>query len=82
MEMMNFTPFVRYASDHTTDIGFHLERAIYDYELIFVKEGKMRYIVEGREDICNEGEIIFIRPGVNHTLEEVNGRIHQPHVHF
>lgn len=82
MEMMNFTPFVRYASDHTTDIGFHLERAIYDYELIFVKEGKMRYIVEGRDDICNEGEIIFIRPGVNHTLEEVNGRIHQPHVHF
>lgn len=82
MEMINFTPYIRYASDHTTDEGFYLERAIYDYELIFVKEGKMRVIIEGVDEVCNEGEIIFIRPGVNHILKEVNGRIHQPHVHF
>lgn len=83
MEMKDFTPYIRYACDQTLDKSFHLERTIWDYELIYVKEGQMRYRENGEEYVCSAGDILFLRPGIEHTLSLVDGKmVRQPHVHF
>ena len=63
--------------------SFYLERIIWDYELIYVKEGQMRYCENGEEYVCGAGDILFLRPGIEHTLSLVDGKtVRQPHVHF
>lgn len=59
------------------------ERIIFDYEIIFVQEGKCRLTVDGKEYICKKNNVVFIRPDIPHKMECVdNSDFVQPHIHF
>ena len=65
-----FSPYVRIAMFSTIQAPFLInERVLYDYEIIFVRNGKCKLTVNGTEYICTRNDIVFIRPGVPHKLE-------------
>ena len=58
-------------------------RIILDYELIFIDKGCCKITVEDTPYECHENDIIFLRPGVEHTLESLDTQDYsQPQVHF
>lgn len=84
MDKNSLSPYVRLAMFSTINPPFLIrERVIYDYELIFVRDGKCRLTVDGVEYICQRNDIIFIRPGIPHQLENYGDCVfEQPHIHF
>ncbi len=58
-------------------------RIILDYELIFIDKGCCKITVDGVPYECYKNDIIFLRPGVEHSLESLDENdFSQPHVHF
>lgn len=84
MDKNYFSPYVRLAMFSTIQPPFLIrERIIYDYELIFVRDGKSRLTVAGTEYICQRNDIVFIRPGIPHKFENFGDCVfEQPHIHF
>jgi len=58
------------------------ERVIFDYEIIFVKDGSCRLRCGDTEYLCRKNDVVFLRPGVRHTLIISDEPFHQPHIHF
>ncbi|MDR1569931.1 MAG: AraC family transcriptional regulator [Oscillospiraceae bacterium] len=59
------------------------ERVIYDYELLFVKEGKARIEIEGNQYEAQQGDLFIFRPRQKHAIYVTYGeRLVQPHIHF
>lgn len=79
-----FSPYIRVAMFSTLVSPFVInERIIFDYEIILVNDGKCRITVEGEEYVCKTGDVVFLRPGVPHKFESVDGcDFYQPHIHF
>ncbi len=76
-------PYIRVAMLSTLNSGTVLgPRVIYDYELLYLAEGKFKLTYGGREYLCKKGDIILYRPGVRHTMDIKYGDIFQPHIHF
>lgn len=81
---MNLSPYVRIAWYSTlkphTLLG---PRDIFDYELLYLKEGSARITVEGRVYDGNPGDVFLFRPHQRHKIECLNNfPVIQPHVHF
>ena len=58
-------------------------RIIYDYEIIYITDGTARFTIAGTEYICKKGDIILLRPGVEHIIESIDDYgFTQPHIHF
>ena len=82
--LTNLSPYVRIAWYSTlephTIIG---PRDIFDYELLYLKEGSARITVEGRVYDGNPGDVFLFRPHQRHKIECLNNfPVIQPHVHF
>lgn len=82
--LTNLSPYVRIAWYSTLDphtiIG---PRDIFDYELLYLKEGSARITVEGRVYDGNPGDVFLFRPHQRHKIECLNNfPVIQPHVHF
>lgn len=59
------------------------ERVIFDYEFLYVKEGKMTITIEDQKFVTSPGEIYLFRPGQPHSISALEGKmVIQPHVHF
>lgn len=81
---MNLSPYVRIAWYSTLEPHTHLgPRDIFDYELLYLKEGSARITVEGRVYDGNPGDVFLFRPHQRHKIECLNNfPVIQPHVHF
>ncbi len=75
-------PYVRFAMHDTINKNWHLSRAIWDYEIIYIADGSMIVEVEKNKYVAKQGDIIFLRPDVHHILKSGSDSTQQPHVHF
>lgn len=80
----NLSPYVRIAWYSTlepyTIIG---PRDIFDYELLYLKEGTTRITIEEKVYDGKPGDVFIFRPHQRHTIECLNNfPVIQPHVHF
>lgn len=82
--LTNLSPYVRIAWYSTLDPHTILgPRDIFDYELLYLKEGSARINVEGRVYDGNPGDVFLFRPHQRHKIECLNNfPVIQPHVHF
>lgn len=78
--MQKMIPYVRVAM-HDSPGNFVFKRVIFDFEIIYIENGVMRLEIEGQKYNCSHGDIIFLRPGIPHTLS-CKGNVEQPHIHF
>lgn len=80
----NLAPYVRLAWYSTlkphTKLG---PRVIFDYELLYLKEGAVRITVEDTPYDGTPGDVFLFRPRQLHTIECLDDfPVIQPHVHF
>lgn len=82
--LTNLSPYVRIAWYSTLDPHTILgPRDIFDYELLYLKDGSARITVEGRVYDGNPGDVFLFRPHQRHKIECLNNfPVIQPHVHF
>lgn len=78
------SPYIRVAMDSVLDTPWTIdERVIWDYELLFLKEGRLQVTVEGVTYEGNPGDVFFFKPNQRHSITSLGTqRIRQPHVHF
>ncbi|RKN76077.1 AraC family transcriptional regulator [Paenibacillus ginsengarvi] len=84
MDLNRLSPYVRVALDHYLAPGWVIrERTLFDYELLYVKEGRLRVTTESGEYDGVPGDLFLFKPGQRHAIE-VTSRVpvRQPHVHF
>lgn len=84
MYQTRLSPYIRIAWDHTMPAGSVIpRRALFDYELIYVKSGELRVVVEGTEYRGVPGDMFLLKPKQHHSIEALNGKpVRQPHLHF
>ena len=77
-----FQPYVRFAMRDEIGEKWNMTRSIWDYEVIYIAKGKMNVIVDGKKYVAEQGDIVFIKPKIKHTLSYAGVITKQPHVHF
>ncbi|PYI55861.1 AraC family transcriptional regulator [Paenibacillus flagellatus] len=84
MDLSALTPYVRKAMDHTAPAGWHLrERVLFDYELLYVKEGRVLVTVRDRAYEGVPGDLFLFKPREPHSLRVgTESPFRQPHIHF
>lgn len=84
MALETVSPYVRLAMDSYVAKPWHVrERQLWDYEILYLQEGRIRVTVEEREYEGEAGDIFVFRPRVRHSIRLVGERtVRQPHVHF
>lgn len=84
MNLNTISPYVRRAIRSNMRAPFQIgQRAIFDYEIIYIAAGKFLFTIDEKDYICNKGDVLFIRPGRSHTLKSIdNIAVSQPHIHF
>ncbi len=77
-------PYVRRAWYNIMPPGKSVnERVIFDYELVYIKEGKGLITIEEQEYTCSQGDVYLFRPKQRHSIGAVYGQqLSQPHIHF
>lgn len=75
-------PYVRRAWNHKWNADFVMERVIYDHEIIYIDKGKLKFTIEGKSYIVEEGSCVILPPNVLHKIEGLDNDTFQPHVHF
>ena len=84
-KILNYmSPYVRRAWDGKLPIGWQLEeRMIYDFELVYIMEGKTNVKIEGQEYLGLPGDLFFFRPYKRHSMQALESTsLRQPHIHF
>ena len=81
---LQLSPYVRFAIDQHIDASWHLEeRIIFDYELLYIKEGKLRITVEDTVYKAGPGDVFLFRPNRRHSMQPLSPQgFRQPHLHF
>lgn len=82
MDIKHFSPYIRLAMYNTLDFNFRFDRVIWDYEIIYLSEGKMKLTINNTVYNCVKGDIIFLKPRIHHILESDSDIVVQPHTHF
>lgn len=83
MDRNILSPYVRLATYSVIEPGVTIcDRVIYDYEIIFVKDGRCRICIEGKDYICTKNNVVFLRPGILHSFHNSDTAFVQPHIHF
>ena len=82
MERIN--PYIRKASYDVIRTPLLIkERVLWDYELLYIKEGQPIISVEDTVYHAVKGEMYLFRPGQRHSIKlDKEGIFVQPHVHF
>ncbi|GGD46570.1 AraC family transcriptional regulator [Paenibacillus nasutitermitis] len=77
------SPYIRVAMDSWLGTDTFIERVIWDYELLFLKEGKLEVTVENNVYAGEAGDVFLFKPRQPHTIRVLGGQpARQPHVHF
>ena len=81
---VSLSPYIRIAWYSTLEPYTVLgPRDIFDYELLYLKEGAVRVTVENTVYEGAPGDVFLFRPHQRHTIECLNNfPVIQPHVHF
>ncbi|MEF3305826.1 AraC family transcriptional regulator [Paenibacillus sp. GYB003] len=84
MDLDRLSPYVRVALDHYLAPGWKIrERALFDYELLYVKEGTLRVTLEEGDCEGVPGDLFLFKPGQRHAITVTSDvPVRQPHVHF
>jgi AraC-like DNA-binding protein len=84
VDLQELSPYIRFASDSIIPAPWKLnERVLFDYEILYVKEGKIEVIIENTKYIGVPGDIFLIKPKKKHSIQSIAGQnIRQPHIHF
>jgi len=84
MDFNTLSPYIRTALDSRVDASWKLkERVIFDYEILYVKAGKVFITVEKEEFYGSSGDIFFFKPNQPHSIKVLdNTPFWQPHIHF
>lgn len=83
MHISLINPYIRVAMESKLSFGLTISRrVIYDYEIIYLENGEFTFNYNDVPYHCSAGDIIFIRPGIAHSLQLDYGDISQPHIHF
>lgn len=77
-------PFIRRAwYDIITPNNYIRQRVIFDYELLYIKEGTAEITVESKLYRGQVGDVFVFRPGQRHSIHvSASHSFVQPHVHF
>ena len=84
MDWNLLSPYVRVAWDSVIDPPFEIsERVIFDYELLYVKDGDIQVTIEDQVYRGIPGDLFLFKPMQSHSILLLNDKqLHQPHVHF
>ena len=84
MNQKEINPYIRRALFSTLIAPFNInDRIILDYEIIYVSGGKCSITIDGKEFLCQEGDVVLLRPGITHRFDCLdNSNFVQPHIHF
>ncbi|AJY77354.1 AraC family transcriptional regulator [Paenibacillus beijingensis] len=84
MILHQISPYIRVAMDNIVDRPWVIqERVLFDYELLYIMEGKIIVTIENEVYDGERGDIFLFRPKQKHKLVKVEGRrLRQPHIHF
>ena len=84
MDLNLISPYIRVAMYSELQAPFKINtRIIFDYEIILIERGSWKLTVEDKEYICNQSDVILIRPNQAHKIESIgNITVSQPHIHF
>lgn len=82
--LQTLSPYIRVAFDHWLQPGTVIaERMLWDYELLYVKQGTLEVDFGPRTIKATSGDILLFKPRQAHTIRvPEHGPVHQPHVHF
>ncbi len=77
-------PYIRRAWYNILQPNEHIaERVIFDYELLYIKEGKAIITLEDRRYTGGKGDVFIFRPRQRHAIRMVfDEQLVQPHIHF
>lgn len=75
-------PYIRRAWNHQWYADFVMERVIYDHEIIYIDKGKMKFTIDKKIYIADEGSCVILPPNKLHKIEGLVDETFQPHVHF
>lgn len=80
----NISPYIRRAWYSTLPPGKYLTpRVIFDYELLYIKEGSCIITVEDKQYNPVVGDIFLFKPKQRHSIHvSPNTALIQPHIHF
>ncbi len=81
---IEINPYIRRAWYDTLEPNSHIPpRVIFDYELLFVKEGKCSIQVMDHVYYPQKGDIFLFRPNRRHRIDVASDApLIQPHIHF
>lgn len=84
MDYSYLSPYVRVAMDSIISPPWYLApRDIFDYELLFIKEGHVKITIEEENYEGRAGDIFLFKPRQKHSIKII-GEVpfRQPHLHF
>lgn len=78
------SPYIRRAWYHILQPNMDIrERVIFDYEILYIKEGKALITIEDTMYTGVPGDLFIFRPRQRHSISMVfNEPLIQPHIHF
>ena len=83
MDRNLLSPYIRHAMYSTLLPNYIINRrVIFDYEIIYIKEGSFKIQIDGVDYICQKNNVVFLRPGVPHIFYVGKYGVSQPHIHF
>ena len=84
MDLNRLSPYIRVAWDSVIHPPISItERVIYDYELLYVKDGEIEVRIEDKTYHGVPGDIFLFKPKQRHSIHLLNNKpLHQPHLHF
>ncbi len=82
-DLYRINPYIRVAMHSVLKRGTHInERAIFDYELLYVADGAFVLTYNGQAYHCTQGQFLLLCPGVPHSFDCTESNLSQPHIHF
>lgn len=82
-DLYHINPYIRVAMHSVLKRGTRInERAIFDYELLYVAKGAFVLTYNGQAYRCTEGQFLLLCPGIPHSFDCTEGDLSQPHIHF
>lgn len=84
MDLNFLSPFIRIAMDSLITPPWRLhERVLFDYELLYIKNGEVMVSIENETYHGIPGDIFLFKPMQNHSIDIIGGKpLRQPHIHF
>ncbi|MEF2244755.1 helix-turn-helix domain-containing protein [Paenibacillus sp. IITD108] len=84
MNLNTISPYVRVALDSKIQPPWKIrERVLFDYEILYVKSGKIIVTVEDEVYYGQPEDLFFFKPKQRHSITFIGDEVvHQPHIHF